>query len=74
DEQGDDVMEEVNLEDKTSEIDEGQAGSDLGKTLESRHLLDDNNMDEDQAGPDPRESRVALAGPDPEPTHDEFKP
>ncbi|GKD06825.1 hypothetical protein Tco_1181799 [Tanacetum coccineum] len=29
-------------------------------------------MDEDQAGPDPRESRVALAGPDLEPTHDEF--
>ncbi|GKD23495.1 hypothetical protein Tco_1225198 [Tanacetum coccineum] len=29
-------------------------------------------MDEDQAGPDPGESRVALAGPDPEPTHDEF--
>ncbi|GJY02409.1 hypothetical protein Tco_0360561 [Tanacetum coccineum] len=29
-------------------------------------------MDEDQAGPDPVESRVALAGSDPEPTHDEF--
>ncbi|GJR78526.1 hypothetical protein Tco_0149311 [Tanacetum coccineum] len=29
-------------------------------------------MDEDQAGPDPEISRVALAGPDPEPTHDEF--
>ncbi|GJY50995.1 retrovirus-related pol polyprotein from transposon TNT 1-94 [Tanacetum coccineum] len=29
-------------------------------------------MDEDQAGPDPRESGVALAGPDPKPTHDEF--
>ncbi|GKB30285.1 hypothetical protein Tco_0869686 [Tanacetum coccineum] len=29
-------------------------------------------MDEDQAGPDPGISRVALAGPDPEPTHDEF--
>ncbi|GKC58475.1 hypothetical protein Tco_1086073 [Tanacetum coccineum] len=29
-------------------------------------------MDEDQAGPDPREGGVALAGPDPEPTHDEF--
>nr|GFC62437.1 hypothetical protein [Tanacetum cinerariifolium] len=25
-----------------------------------------------QAGPDPGESREALAGPDPEPTHDEF--
>ncbi|GJT36509.1 hypothetical protein Tco_0926928 [Tanacetum coccineum] len=29
-------------------------------------------MEEDQAGPDPRISRVALAGPDLEPTHDEF--
>nr|GEW02567.1 hypothetical protein [Tanacetum cinerariifolium] len=29
-------------------------------------------MDEDQAGPDPGESHGALAGPDPEPTHDEF--
>ncbi|GKD21374.1 hypothetical protein Tco_1223077 [Tanacetum coccineum] len=29
-------------------------------------------MDEDQAGPDPREGGVALARPDPEPTHDEF--
>ncbi|GKC96765.1 hypothetical protein Tco_1162207 [Tanacetum coccineum] len=29
-------------------------------------------MEEDQAGPDPGISRVALAGLDPEPTHDEF--
>ncbi|GJX90656.1 hypothetical protein Tco_0343982 [Tanacetum coccineum] len=29
-------------------------------------------MDEDQAGPDPGESSLALAGPDPEPTHKEF--
>nr|GEX70190.1 hypothetical protein [Tanacetum cinerariifolium] len=29
-------------------------------------------MDEDQAGPDPEESRGALARRDPEPTHDEF--
>ncbi|GJY46674.1 hypothetical protein Tco_0435737 [Tanacetum coccineum] len=29
-------------------------------------------MDEDQAGPDPGISRAALAGPDPEPTHDDF--
>ncbi|GJQ99320.1 hypothetical protein Tco_0522305 [Tanacetum coccineum] len=32
---GDNVTEEVNLEDKTVEIDEGQAGSDPGKTPES---------------------------------------
>ncbi|GJU87142.1 hypothetical protein Tco_1294688 [Tanacetum coccineum] len=35
DEQGDDVTEEVNLEDKTTKIDEGQAGLDPGKTPES---------------------------------------
>ncbi|GKF52158.1 hypothetical protein Tco_0148625 [Tanacetum coccineum] len=29
-------------------------------------------IDEDQAGPDPGISRVALAGPDPEPTHNKF--
>ncbi|GJX96537.1 hypothetical protein Tco_0352335 [Tanacetum coccineum] len=52
-EQGDDVANVVNLEEKTVEIDEGQAGS-------------------DPAGPDPEESRVALARPNPEPMHDEF--
>ncbi|GJS61991.1 hypothetical protein Tco_0656775 [Tanacetum coccineum] len=71
DEQGDDVTEEVNLEDKTAEIDEGQVGSDPAKTPESRRLPDDNKMDENQAGPDPGESPVARVGPDPEPT-DQF--
>ncbi|GJW82637.1 hypothetical protein Tco_0155782 [Tanacetum coccineum] len=47
DEQGDDVTKEVNLEDKTAEINEGQAGSDPGNTPESRPLPDDNKMDED---------------------------
>ncbi|GKG34504.1 hypothetical protein Tco_0437200, partial [Tanacetum coccineum] len=59
-------------EDKIAEIEEGQAGSDPGKTPESRPLPDDNKMDEDQAGSDPGESRVALAGPNLEPMHDEF--
>ncbi|GJY50015.1 hypothetical protein Tco_0439971 [Tanacetum coccineum] len=71
-EQGDEVATEVNLEEKTSEIDEGQAGSDPGKTPESQPPPDDDKMDEDQAGPNPGESHVALAGPNPEPTHDEF--
>ncbi|GJR39543.1 hypothetical protein Tco_1215227 [Tanacetum coccineum] len=71
-EQGDDVANMVNLEEKTAEIDEGQAGSDPGKTPESRPPPDDDKMDEDQAGPDPGESRVALAGQNPEPTHEEF--
>ncbi|GKG38769.1 hypothetical protein Tco_0460481 [Tanacetum coccineum] len=29
-------------------------------------------MEEDQAGPDPGQSHVALARPDPEPMHDDF--
>ncbi|GKC50281.1 hypothetical protein Tco_1073026, partial [Tanacetum coccineum] len=35
-EQGEDAADKVNLEDKTAEIDEGQVGSDPGKTPESR--------------------------------------
>ncbi|GKD87956.1 hypothetical protein Tco_1359110, partial [Tanacetum coccineum] len=66
------LKQEVNLEDKTAEINESRAGSDPGKTPESRPPPDDNKMDKDQTGPDPVESRVALAGPDLEPTHDEF--
>ncbi|GJZ94142.1 retrovirus-related pol polyprotein from transposon TNT 1-94 [Tanacetum coccineum] len=69
---GEDVEKQVDLEEKTVELDQDQAGSDPGETHESRpppeHIL----MDEDQAGPDPEISRVALAGPDPKPTHDEF--
>ncbi|GKG44105.1 hypothetical protein Tco_0483198, partial [Tanacetum coccineum] len=52
-EQGDDVANVVNLKEKTTEIDEGQAGLDLGKTPESRTPPDDDTMDEYQAGPDP---------------------
>ncbi|GJV76233.1 hypothetical protein Tco_1507817 [Tanacetum coccineum] len=50
----------------------GQAGSDLGKAPESRPPLERVLMEEDQAGPDPRQSHVALARPDPEPMHDDF--
>ncbi|GKE04432.1 hypothetical protein Tco_1396450 [Tanacetum coccineum] len=71
-EPGEDVDNQVNLEENTVELDQSQAGSDPGKTPESRTPPDDNKMDEDQAGPDPGESRVALAGPDLEPTHNEF--
>ncbi|GJW18006.1 hypothetical protein Tco_0025442 [Tanacetum coccineum] len=71
-EQDDDVAKVVNLEEKTIEIDEGQAGSDPGKTHESRPPPDQVFMDEDHARPNPGESHVALYGPDPEPTHDEF--
>ncbi|GJZ48965.1 hypothetical protein Tco_0603155 [Tanacetum coccineum] len=70
-EQGDDVANMVNLEEKAAEIDEGQAGSDPGKTPESRTPPDDDKMEEDQARPDPGESRVALARPNSEPTYTE---
>ncbi|GKB68012.1 hypothetical protein Tco_0929424, partial [Tanacetum coccineum] len=56
--------------DKTNSGD--QDGSDPGETHESQPPPEQALMDEDQAGPDPGISRVALARPDPEPTHDEF--
>ncbi|GKB75532.1 hypothetical protein Tco_0942427, partial [Tanacetum coccineum] len=70
DEQGDDVTEVVNLEDKSTEIDEGQAGSDPGKTPESRPPPDDNKIDKDQARPDPGKAIWLLL--DQKPMHDEF--
>ncbi|GJU62747.1 hypothetical protein Tco_1244582 [Tanacetum coccineum] len=48
-----DVANQVNIEDKTAEIDEGQARSDLGKTPESRPPPERVLMEEDQARPDP---------------------
>ncbi|GJV97678.1 retrovirus-related pol polyprotein from transposon TNT 1-94 [Tanacetum coccineum] len=63
---------QVDLEEKTTELDQDQAGSDPGETYESRPPQEHVLMDEDQAGPDPGISRVALAGPDPEPTHNKF--
>ncbi|GJV81786.1 hypothetical protein Tco_1517656 [Tanacetum coccineum] len=71
-EQREDVDNQVNLEEKTAELDQGHARSDPGKTPESQPPLEQVFMDEDQAGPDPRESHVALAGPNPKPMHDEF--
>ncbi|GJT06085.1 retrovirus-related pol polyprotein from transposon TNT 1-94 [Tanacetum coccineum] len=56
--------------DKTNSGD--QTGSDPGETHESRPLPEHVLMDEDQAGSDPGISYVALAGPDPKPTHDDF--
>ncbi|GJS81285.1 hypothetical protein Tco_0747826 [Tanacetum coccineum] len=62
----------TNSGEKTDELDQGQAGSDPGKTPESRPPPEEVFMDEDQAGPDPGVSRVALVGPNPKPTHEEF--
>nr|GEW61915.1 hypothetical protein [Tanacetum cinerariifolium] len=70
--QGKDVNNQVNLEKNTTELDQGQARSDPGKTLESRPQLEQEFIKEDQAGPEPEVSHVALAGPNPEPTHEKF--
>nr|GEU56028.1 retrovirus-related Pol polyprotein from transposon TNT 1-94 [Tanacetum cinerariifolium] len=71
-ETGEDVNDQVNLEEKTTKLDQGRAGLDPGKTPESRPPPEQEFMDEDQAGPDPGESHGALAGLNPEPTHDDF--
>ncbi|GKC58645.1 hypothetical protein Tco_1086243 [Tanacetum coccineum] len=63
---------QVNLEEKTKELDQGQAGSDPGRTPESRPSHEQVVMDEDQARPDPGASRGTLDGPDPKPMHDGF--
>ncbi|GKB06842.1 hypothetical protein Tco_0835075 [Tanacetum coccineum] len=69
---GEDVEKQENIEENMVELDQDQAGLDPGETLESRPQPEQVHMEEDQARPDPGISRVALAGPDPEPTHDEF--
>ncbi|GKE13186.1 hypothetical protein Tco_1416737, partial [Tanacetum coccineum] len=69
---GEDVTNQVNLEEKTAELDQDQAGSDPGESLESRAQPEQVHMDEDQAGPYPGINRVALDGLDPDPTYDEF--
>nr|GFD17563.1 hypothetical protein [Tanacetum cinerariifolium] len=56
-EQGKDVDNQVNLKEKTDELDQGQTGLDPGKTLESRPQPEQEFMDKDQARPDPRVSR-----------------
>ncbi|GKB45040.1 hypothetical protein Tco_0889982 [Tanacetum coccineum] len=71
-EQGEDVANKVDLEEKTTEIDEGQARSDPGKTPESQPLPECVLMAEDQVGPTPGQSHVSRARPDLEPMHDDF--
>ncbi|GKE57003.1 hypothetical protein Tco_1496188, partial [Tanacetum coccineum] len=69
---GEDVDKQVNLEEKTAELDLDQARSNPGETYESRPPPEQVFLDKDQARPDPRESSVALVRPDPDHTHDEF--
>nr|GEX90308.1 hypothetical protein [Tanacetum cinerariifolium] len=71
-EQQEDVANQVNLEEKTVEVDEGQAGSDRGKPLGSRPQPERVLTKEDQAGPNPGQSHVALVGPNLEPMHEDF--
>nr|GEU89723.1 hypothetical protein [Tanacetum cinerariifolium] len=44
-----------------------QINEDQGKDVDTQEF-----MEEDEAGPDPGVSRVALTGPNPKPTHEEF--
>ncbi|GJS88021.1 hypothetical protein Tco_0770657 [Tanacetum coccineum] len=44
----------------------------LEDCYKSRPPPEHEDMDEDQAGPNPRQSHEALAGPHPEPMHDDF--
>ncbi|GJZ35671.1 hypothetical protein Tco_0581488 [Tanacetum coccineum] len=69
---GEDVEKQVDLKEKTVELDQDQARSDPSETHESRPPPVQVLIDEDQARPNPGISRVALAGLDLEPTHDEF--
>nr|GEV17761.1 hypothetical protein [Tanacetum cinerariifolium] len=69
---GEDAGKQDNIKERTVELDQGQDRPDPGRTLEPRPPPEQEVMDEDQARLDPRESRGALTGPDPEPTHDEF--
>nr|GEU31063.1 copia protein [Tanacetum cinerariifolium] len=66
-EQGKDVSHTVALKKRIVKVDEGQVGSDPGNTLESR-----SSQDENQAGSNPEQSHVALAGPNPKPMHKDF--
>nr|GEU85383.1 integrase, catalytic region, zinc finger, CCHC-type, peptidase aspartic, catalytic [Tanacetum cinerariifolium] len=71
-EKGRDVEDQVNLDEKADELDQGQVGSDPSRTPKSQPPPEQEVMDEDQAGLDPEESHGSLAGPDLKPTHDEF--
>nr|GEW85336.1 hypothetical protein [Tanacetum cinerariifolium] len=71
-EQGEAVSQTVGLEEMTSKLDEGQAGSDPGRTPESKPPPEHKQMDKEQAGPDPGQSHVALVGSNPKHMHEDF--
>ncbi|GKG28440.1 hypothetical protein Tco_0406767, partial [Tanacetum coccineum] len=65
--QGENISNTVALQERIVKLNEGQAGSDPGNTLESLP-----SPDEDQAGSNPRQRHVALAGLNPEPMYEDF--
>ncbi|GJU06968.1 hypothetical protein Tco_1123398 [Tanacetum coccineum] len=69
---GEDVEKQENVKEKTVELDQDQAGSDPGETLESRPQPEQVHIEEDHARQNLGISCMALAGPDPKPTHNEF--
>ncbi|GKC69785.1 hypothetical protein Tco_1115668 [Tanacetum coccineum] len=71
-EQGKDVSNTMALEERTVELDEGQAGSDPGKIPESQPLPERVLIEEDQAGSNSGQSHVVQAGLNPEPMHEDF--
>ncbi|GJT99498.1 retrovirus-related pol polyprotein from transposon TNT 1-94 [Tanacetum coccineum] len=71
-EHGEEVSHTVALDERTVELDEGQAGSDPNKTPESQPPPEREFMKEDQAGSDPGQSYVAQAGPNPEHMYEDF--
>ncbi|GKD96789.1 hypothetical protein Tco_1380686 [Tanacetum coccineum] len=71
-ERGEEVSNTVALEERTVKLDEGQGGSDPGKTPESRPPPERVLMEEDQAGSNPGQSHVAQAGPNHKPMHEDF--
>ncbi|GJU84131.1 hypothetical protein Tco_1291677 [Tanacetum coccineum] len=66
-ERGENVSNTVALEERTIELDEGQAGSDPGNTLEPRPPPDEYHV-----GSNPKQRQLGLAGPNTEPIHEDF--
>ncbi|GJX53987.1 hypothetical protein Tco_0282356 [Tanacetum coccineum] len=71
-ERGEDISNMVALKERIIKLDEGQAGSDPGKTPESRPPPEREFMEEDQAGPNHGQSHMAQAGSNPKPMHEDF--
>ncbi|GJY12748.1 hypothetical protein Tco_0382057, partial [Tanacetum coccineum] len=71
-EQGDEASTKVALEEKTTNIDEDQTGSELGKTTNFRSPPEHEKKDENQDGSHPGKSHVPFAGLDLEHMDEDF--